>query len=109
MTKETRTVIDLSDIVSVEFECQTCHSIYTVSISVYNDNLEYCPQCRSRLVPAKPGNADAAIRQMITKLKEVMEMINNPDLKLGMKIRFQFVDEGRDFTSASGRASGGRD
>jgi len=61
------------------------------------------------LVPAKPGNADAAIRQMITKLKEVMEMINNPDLKLGMKIRFQIVDEGRDFTSASGRASGGRD
>jgi NAD-dependent SIR2 family protein deacetylase len=93
MTKENRTVIELSDIVAVEFECLKCHSTYAVPISTYTENLPYCPQCKNKLLPAVPGNADASIRHLLTKLKDVMEIEKNSDLQLGVKIRFRIADE----------------
>jgi len=45
------------------------------------------------LLPAVPGNADASIRHLLTKLKDVMEIEKNSDLQLGVKIRFRIADE----------------
>lgn len=54
MTSETRTLIDISDIVAIEFECPSCHTKIVEPITVVEDENRkglpaQCPICSQRL------------------------------------------------------------
>ena len=93
MTREIRSVIDLEDIIAVELECKNCHSIFTVPISQYKDNVSKCPQCQHSWFPTIRGEADMAVYQMVAFLKDVVSKAKSKDAPFGMAIRFRIKED----------------
>ena len=108
MTREFKTVIDLDDIIGLDLECLACHSRLTIPLAKYDRNLYQCPQCNAPWVLGCGSNTDHVIRNMVGCLREVAQMPSK-DVPVGMRIRFQLSPEPPEVTSASGRASGGKD
>lgn len=86
---ETRSVIDLEDIIAVEFECASCHSIFTVPVAEYKRNTYQCPQCNQSWFPSIHGDADIAVNQLMVYIKDVGNRVKSKDAPFGMAIRFR--------------------
>jgi Zn-finger nucleic acid-binding protein len=93
MTKEIRTTISPSDIVAIEFECKSCHSRFTIEKAQYQETFPKCPFCREVWIATFRGKVDVAISNMIGYLREYSDLASNPDVQLGVMIRFQLAPE----------------
>jgi hypothetical protein len=80
MAKETRTLIELSDITGVEFECRKCGAkILYPFRKEYERLAEYCPNCNEPWFasvgmqhPTVPTTADQ-VKKVIASIKAVAE------------------------------------
>jgi hypothetical protein len=80
MTKETRTLIELSAITGVEFECRKCEAkILYPFRKEYERLAEYCPNCNEPWFanagmqhPSAPTTADQ-VKKVIASVKTVAE------------------------------------
>lgn len=80
MTKEIRTLIELSDITDVEFECRKCEAKILYPFRKEFERLaEYCPNCNEPWFtsagvqhPSAPTTADQ-VKKVLASMKTVAE------------------------------------
>jgi hypothetical protein len=80
MTSETRTLIELTDILGIEFGCQKCGAKILYPFRKQYDCLaEYCPNCNALWFitagvrhPTEPTTADE-VKRVIASLRKIAE------------------------------------
>ena len=77
MTVETKTTIQASDIITIEFECTHCHSITSTPLNVAQNPPIRC-SCGHENWMAHGGADYAAITDLITLLKQFGRAPNTP-------------------------------
>jgi hypothetical protein len=97
MTVETKTTVQLSDIASIEFECNNCHRIISTPLLAAKNPQTEC-ECSSQQWMTVGGDTYRQLTQLIILVQQFSGSRNEPfTMRFGLK------------SSASDRASGGRD
>ena len=86
-----RTMLDLKDIIGIEYTCAHCQSNYLVPIDKFDRPIYQCPNCKETLV--LPGHADSAAISDEASLTNFVD--NLRDLRgrgLGIRLDISFSD-----------------
>ena len=87
MTIKTITTIELKDIKSVEFECDTCHTKVSHSIEKFIHPMSLCNVCQPNKQFFLPnGKEDTALSDLIVLIRGCSK------LPTGLTMRFQIMD-----------------
>jgi transposase-like protein len=106
MTSQTKTFIEMEDIIGIQIECKKCHASLLISgdtmrslTDAHNDALYRCPSCQSDWT-APLGTTMAGYDDEVKKFMRTLEKVRNINERLGCQIRFELKSE-----SSSARAS----
>lgn len=84
MTLEKKYLIELSDILGIEFECASCKSKITFVMESPH-SLDRCPNCQSNWVSSGTVEYDA-IRQLLNKFRDAERAIKGRSFSVRLQI-----------------------
>jgi len=92
MTVKTTTTIELKDIKSIEFECDSCHTKVAYAIEKFNHPMSMCNVCHpSKQFFLPDSKEDNALRNLAVLLRECAK----PPAGLTMRFQIDSSDAGR--------------
>lgn len=98
MTIQKRALIDLRDVVAVEYECNHCHARYTVPIEATDRYIDGCPNCREPWLSTRSGTSeppdDQLVRMLLGYLKDARSR------KFGAAVRLELAEQAGDAADA---------
>jgi hypothetical protein len=95
VTIDERVVIDLSDVIAVELECQKCHTAFSVPVEKWKPGEAKCSNCLEDLWGAQAGGEVQDLRNFASALKALIHRgkslpirlrITRPALVLGASV-----------------------
>jgi DNA-directed RNA polymerase subunit RPC12/RpoP len=91
MTMHQRLILDLHDIVGVEYTCAHCQAKYLIPIEKFDRVIYQCPNCKESLV--RPGHADSAkVSDEGSLLNFVGTLRDLRDREIGIKLEISSSD-----------------
>ena len=97
MTKETRTLIELSDVTAIEVECRDCKAkiVYPLA-KTYDKIVQRCPNCNDDLfvLNSEPGvPPHSSSMENIRSIIKIVRALGKPGPDLKANIRLQVNSE----------------
>jgi hypothetical protein len=84
MTLETKYLIDLSDVIGLEFECRSCHA--KVELNIDATRMFYqCPACNADFISPQTQE-DNALRAFISLFKDAESALQGRPFSLRMRV-----------------------
>lgn len=96
MVIETKTTLELSDVMAIEFECEVCHTRTALSIANFKNPPMHCPFCQDSPQWFIAGNRDYTD---VVALGRVIQWFSSAEKPKGFIMRLHIMNP-----SASGRA-----
>jgi hypothetical protein len=100
MTTQTKTFIELSDIIGLRLECKSCgcslalgsakgQEIVDSMLSMRNDTLLKCPTCGAGWMQTLNPNslADTALKELVRKLSDFRKIEHNYGCSIALEIK----------------------
>jgi DNA-directed RNA polymerase subunit RPC12/RpoP len=88
MTAKLRTLIELRDIIGIEYECANCHTRYGVLIDSFARRTTQCPNCRLEWMEGgEPIGDGISNDQLLSQLIERLKLVQGRTF--GAAIRFE--------------------
>lgn len=90
MTVDHRTLIELADIIAIEYECPHCHVRHSVPLNTWDGVTEKCPNCRTEWVRATHTSGDrptdvSIVHNFMLELKRMQERDFGAVMRLEIK------------------------
>jgi hypothetical protein len=99
MTSQTKKFIELSDILTLQFECKnaTCKATLTLSVSqeLRKQTLFACPACKQPWALVNGGECESTIRDFLSAFGKLQHTLNSkPDsFPAGFLLRLEIREE----------------
>jgi ribosomal protein S27AE len=79
MTTQTKTFIELSDILSVRVECGKCHSTVTIPIDrkMSFSGMGHCPNCGEAWLQAGPTTKEPEMKACFEMIRATADILKN--------------------------------
>jgi Zn finger protein HypA/HybF involved in hydrogenase expression len=77
MTRETRTTIEPSDVIAVEFECRECGARIVVNLENFDKSPVFCPRCEKQWVIYN-SDAHARLQSFLHRMKDYSKVKDEP-------------------------------
>jgi hypothetical protein len=95
MTFKKKCLIEMSDVLAVQYECGTCHAAIVVPIEKIDPNqtaslaIRPCPYCQTPSGFQMSTHETKAFMAFNSSLKEIAEIMANRNLKMQLDIKCQ--------------------
>jgi hypothetical protein len=99
VTVDERVVIDLSDVIAVELECQHCHTTFSVPVKEWKPGEAKCSNCSEDLWGQQAGGEVQDLRNFASALKALLH--RGKSLPIRLRISRPALTSGASASSAT--------